>query len=186
LSTGHTSLCSTRAAADFCNELVYSTITHGKILHQLWVQLRLSLSVFFCSFCSTALNNQTWRIHKTLQGILQGRYAIQSDIFSQTRYKTRGWPSPKTSPPRYALSQQLSPQNPSTMSRTRRIMKELEDVRYDVSSGIHIQPVNESDLSHLKGTFRGPPGTPYEGGHFVVDIQIPVCIIRRMSMAGFL
>jgi hypothetical protein len=64
-------------------------------------------------------------------------------------------------------------------------MKELEDVRYDVSSGIHIQPVNESDLSHLKGTFRGPPGTPYEGGHFVVDIQIPVCIARRMCMAGF-
>lgn len=53
-------------------------------------------------------------------------------------------------------------------------MKELDDVRADVSSGIDIQPVNDSDISRLKGKFRGPPGTPYEGGEFIVDIQIPV------------
>lgn len=29
------------------------------------------------------------------------------------------------------------------------------------------------DLSRLKASFPGPPGTPYEGGTFVVDIKIP-------------
>lgn len=28
-------------------------------------------------------------------------------------------------------------------------------------------------IGRLKGTFNGPPDTPYEGGLFVVDIQIP-------------
>lgn len=32
---------------------------------------------------------------------------------------------------------------------------------------------NESDLTHLTGYFKGPPGTPYEGGVFQVDINIP-------------
>ncbi|ANB15865.1 E2 ubiquitin-conjugating protein UBC1 [Sugiyamaella lignohabitans] len=59
------------------------------------------------------------------------------------------------------------------MSRTRRIARELEDVKSDVASGITITPVSESDISHLKGTFKGPPGTPYEGGEFVIDIITP-------------
>jgi ubiquitin-protein ligase len=61
------------------------------------------------------------------------------------------------------------------MSRTKRIAKELEDVKSDVDSGIKISPVTESDISHLRGIFKGPPGTPYEGGAFLVDIRIPVC-----------
>lgn len=59
------------------------------------------------------------------------------------------------------------------MSRVKRITKELEDVRKDSLSGVGISSVNEDDLSHLKGTFEGPPGTPYEGGLFEVDIKIP-------------
>ncbi|KAK9473731.1 ubiquitin-conjugating enzyme/RWD-like protein [Dipodascopsis tothii] len=59
------------------------------------------------------------------------------------------------------------------MSRARRIAKEIQDVRQDTTSGIGLEIVNESDLSHLKGSFDGPPGTPYEGAHFVIDIQIP-------------
>lgn len=62
------------------------------------------------------------------------------------------------------------------MSRARRISKELEDVKSDTKSGIEVNFVNDSDISHLKGTFAGPPGTPYQGGEFVVDIIIPVRI----------
>lgn len=61
------------------------------------------------------------------------------------------------------------------MSRTRRIAKELQDVQSDTQSGIKVNFVKEGDISHLKGTFQGPPGTPYQGGEYVVDIIIPVC-----------
>ncbi|KAG5363808.1 Ubiquitin-conjugating enzyme E2 1 [Yarrowia sp. B02] len=59
------------------------------------------------------------------------------------------------------------------MSRARRVAREMEDVRSDQDAGITIQALNDADISHLKGTFHGPPGTPYQGGTFVVDIQIP-------------
>lgn len=49
----------------------------------------------------------------------------------------------------------------------------MEDVRSDSDAGITIQAINDADISHLKGTFHGPPGTPYQGGTFIVDIQIP-------------
>lgn len=59
------------------------------------------------------------------------------------------------------------------MSRTRRILKELQDVQQDVESGITVTPVTEGDISHLKGIFKGPPETPYQGGEFIIDIKIP-------------
>ncbi|GME73221.1 unnamed protein product [Ambrosiozyma monospora] len=59
------------------------------------------------------------------------------------------------------------------MSRVKRISKELEDVKKDKLSGVTLSLVSEDDLSHLKGTFIGPPGTPYEGGLFEVDIKTP-------------
>ncbi|VEU21970.1 DEKNAAC102982 [Brettanomyces naardenensis] len=59
------------------------------------------------------------------------------------------------------------------MSRVKRISKELEDVKRDKLSQVAIEPVEEDNLQHLKGNFEGPPGTPYEGGLFEVDIKIP-------------
>ncbi|KAK9454668.1 ubiquitin-conjugating enzyme/RWD-like protein [Dipodascopsis uninucleata] len=59
------------------------------------------------------------------------------------------------------------------MSRARRIAKEMADVRADPQSGIRLEFVSESDISHLNGYFMGPPGTPYEGGLYKVDIDIP-------------
>ncbi|KXS21150.1 hypothetical protein M427DRAFT_51418 [Gonapodya prolifera JEL478] len=53
-----------------------------------------------------------------------------------------------------------------------RIMKEIDACRTDKEAKIKVELVDDN-LSHLKGTFEGPPATPYEGGHFVVDIQIP-------------
>ncbi|ODV88399.1 hypothetical protein CANCADRAFT_146055 [Tortispora caseinolytica NRRL Y-17796] len=59
------------------------------------------------------------------------------------------------------------------MSRARRIAKEIEDVKSDKASGVTLKILDERDLSHLKGTFKGPPGTPFEGGTYVIDIQVP-------------
>lgn len=59
------------------------------------------------------------------------------------------------------------------MSRVKRIAKELEECRTDTKSGVSLDLVNETDLTHLIGLFQGPPGTPYEKGVFKVDIKIP-------------
>ena len=64
----------------------------------------------------------------------------------------------------------------STMSssRTRRIAKEVADIHSDNLSNIKADPVgNGDDLTHLKGSFKGPPGTPYEGGTYTIDVKIP-------------
>jgi hypothetical protein len=59
-------------------------------------------------------------------------------------------------------------------SRERRVAKELADIHSDKdNSGVYAEQVDQSDLTHLKGTFPGPPDTPYAGGKFVVDIRIP-------------
>ncbi|KAI1336338.1 putative ubiquitin carrier protein [Xylariaceae sp. FL0016] len=59
-------------------------------------------------------------------------------------------------------------------SRMRRVAKELSDIQADQQSGISAQPANNTgDLTHLKASIPGPPGTPYEGGRYVVDVKIP-------------
>lgn len=59
-------------------------------------------------------------------------------------------------------------------TRERRIAKELKDIHNDQdNSGVFAQPIVESNLTHLKGTIPAPPDTPYSGGTFTVDIQIP-------------
>lgn len=57
------------------------------------------------------------------------------------------------------------------MSRSKRIYKELEDVDADKASGVTLEVLE--GLNHLRGTFTGPPDSPYAGGLFVVDIQVP-------------
>ncbi|KAI9653341.1 MAG: hypothetical protein M1831_006046 [Alyxoria varia] len=59
-------------------------------------------------------------------------------------------------------------------NRLKRIAKELEDVRTDSNAKVTLQPANNGDdLTHLEGDFLGPPGSPYEGGKYVVEIKIP-------------
>ncbi|KAF2868489.1 ubiquitin-conjugating enzyme E2-24 kDa [Massariosphaeria phaeospora] len=59
-------------------------------------------------------------------------------------------------------------------NRARRIAKEIADIKADQLSQIFVEPAgNGDDLTHLRGHFRGPPDTPYEGGTFFVDIKIP-------------
>ena len=58
-------------------------------------------------------------------------------------------------------------------NRARRVAKEIADIHADTTSHISASPVgNGDDIMHLKGSFKGPPGTPYEGGTYVVDIQM--------------
>lgn len=54
-----------------------------------------------------------------------------------------------------------------------RIAKELKEVGKDDSSGVKAGPVSDGNMNHLRATVQGPEGTPYEGGVFEVDIQIP-------------
>ncbi|KAL8829734.1 MAG: hypothetical protein Q9191_001844 [Dirinaria sp. TL-2023a] len=62
----------------------------------------------------------------------------------------------------------------ASSNRTRRVAKEIADIRSDTLSNISANPVGDgSDLFHLKGSFKGPPGTPYEGGTYSIDIRIP-------------
>ncbi len=59
-------------------------------------------------------------------------------------------------------------------TRERRIAKELADLHNDKdASGVVATPVDNTSLTHLKGTFPGPPDTPYAGGTFQIDIVIP-------------
>ncbi|KAL8787726.1 MAG: hypothetical protein Q9213_002046 [Squamulea squamosa] len=58
-------------------------------------------------------------------------------------------------------------------NRTRRITKEIADIQNDNLSNIKASLVgNGDDLTHLKGSFKGPPGTPYEGGTFQIDVRL--------------
>lgn len=59
-------------------------------------------------------------------------------------------------------------------NRSRRIAKEISDIHSDSHSQVTADPVgDDDDLTHLRGSFKGPPGTPYEDGTYYVDIRIP-------------
>jgi ubiquitin-conjugating enzyme (huntingtin interacting protein 2) len=52
-------------------------------------------------------------------------------------------------------------------NRMRRIGKEIADIHADAHSQIKAEPFgNQDDVTHLRGSFPGPPGTPYEGGTY--------------------
>jgi len=48
----------------------------------------------------------------------------------------------------------------------------MKEVKNDQQSNIEVVLVRD-DLNHLRGSFPGPMGTPYEGGKYYVDILIP-------------
>ena len=54
-----------------------------------------------------------------------------------------------------------------------RLRKELQDIEADKeTSGVYAR-VRGDDMTKMEGTLKGPEDSPYEGGIFVVDIQIP-------------
>ena len=59
-------------------------------------------------------------------------------------------------------------------SAATRLSKELSEVgKDDGTSGVKAVPVNPDNPRNLKGTIKGPEGTPYEGGIFQINIDIP-------------
>lgn len=59
------------------------------------------------------------------------------------------------------------------MAQQARLLKEIRDVQRDThGSGVSAELVGET-MTHLKGRIEGPPDSPYEGGVFVIDIQVP-------------
>lgn len=60
------------------------------------------------------------------------------------------------------------------MTDINRIKKELKDCSKDKeTSGLSVDLIDESNLLHWKGQIKGPVGTPYEGGIFAIDIELP-------------
>eukprot|EP00850_Spirogloea_muscicola_P011415 SM000071S21039 [mRNA] locus=s71:64754:66222:+ [translate_table: standard] len=53
-----------------------------------------------------------------------------------------------------------------------RVQKELVEIERDKQSGVSVA-VDGGDLTRMCGTIAGPEGTPYEGGVFNIDIQLP-------------
>uniref|UniRef100_A0A7S4VR62 E2 ubiquitin-conjugating enzyme n=1 Tax=Alexandrium monilatum TaxID=311494 RepID=A0A7S4VR62_9DINO len=55
----------------------------------------------------------------------------------------------------------------------KRLEKELQDIRaLSKDSSVSADSV-EGDLTHWKGHLKGPDATPYSGGKFVINIEIP-------------
>jgi ubiquitin-conjugating enzyme (huntingtin interacting protein 2) len=52
-----------------------------------------------------------------------------------------------------------------------RIQKELREIEKDTASGVTVQ-MKDNNLQRLTGYVPGPKDTPYEGGLFVVDIDM--------------
>lgn len=58
----------------------------------------------------------------------------------------------------------------------KRINKEVADIQKAQKSGemgdILLQP-NETNMYQWTGWLPGPPGSPYEGGHYEIAIELP-------------
>jgi len=59
------------------------------------------------------------------------------------------------------------------MQYASRVRKELKEVESESSSAGVSARLLDGKLNHWKGEIKGPEDTPYQGGTFVVDIQIP-------------
>ena len=56
----------------------------------------------------------------------------------------------------------------------KRIMKELKEFNSEkIKNLIELKPINENDLFKCSTTLIGPDKSPYEGGTFYLNINIP-------------
>eukprot|EP01053_Blabericola_migrator_P010376 Blabericola_migrator_1__10375@NODE_5857_length_654_cov_154_833049_g3865_i0_p1_GENE_NODE_5857_length_654_cov_154_833049_g3865_i0NODE_5857_length_654_cov_154_833049_g3865_i0_p1_ORF_typecomplete_len150_score21_17UQ_con/PF00179_26/2_8e47ProkE2_B/PF14461_6/1_4e09RWD/PF05773_22/0_0054_NODE_5857_length_654_cov_154_833049_g3865_i048497 len=62
-------------------------------------------------------------------------------------------------------------------SQEKRLMKEFEDIRKEERNSkaepLVTAELVDGNLRHWLGKIRGPSGTPYEGGTFYLDVEIP-------------
>ena len=58
-------------------------------------------------------------------------------------------------------------------ANAKRVLKELKKLGTDVSGGIHVFPDANQPMNHWKVLVEGPAGSPFEGGVFVLRVDIP-------------
>lgn len=59
------------------------------------------------------------------------------------------------------------------MGSMKRISKELAELIETPPAGISVQLADESDVYKWKVLMKGPEGTPYQGGTFLVNLTLP-------------
>ncbi|KAF4943256.1 hypothetical protein F66182_18781 [Fusarium sp. NRRL 66182] len=59
------------------------------------------------------------------------------------------------------------------MGSMKRISKELAELMETPPAGISVQLADESDVYKWKVFMKGPEGTPYQGGTFLVNLTLP-------------
>ncbi|KAF2666940.1 UBC-like protein [Microthyrium microscopicum] len=61
-----------------------------------------------------------------------------------------------------------------TQSPVKRLLNELQTYHSEPNEALdRLGPVNDDELMHWTAVLRGVPGTPYEDGRWLLDIQIP-------------
>ncbi|KAK2744821.1 hypothetical protein FQN57_004145 [Myotisia sp. PD_48] len=63
---------------------------------------------------------------------------------------------------------------PAPASTTKRLLQELK--QYSTSPNeclLHLGPVNDDDILHWEAVMKGVPGTPYQGGLWLLKIVLP-------------
>lgn len=55
----------------------------------------------------------------------------------------------------------------------KRLIKEEKEMRNEPPAGCSAGPLNNDDMTKWIATIEGPVGTPYEGGHFKLEIEFP-------------
>ena len=58
-------------------------------------------------------------------------------------------------------------------ANAKRVLKELKKLGTDVSGGIHVFPDANQPMNHWKVLVEGPAGSPFEGGVFVLRVDLP-------------
>lgn len=59
------------------------------------------------------------------------------------------------------------------VTRIRREFKEIITSEEAQGCAIKVEIIDQSDLTKLRGIITGPPDSPFEGGKFILDINIP-------------
>ena len=63
-----------------------------------------------------------------------------------------------------------------------RVHKELREVESSKHlSGVSVELIGD-DLTHLHGSLNGPEDTPYQGGIFLLDINLPCTVVRFVRL----
>lgn len=66
-----------------------------------------------------------------------------------------------------------------------RLMRDIESIRNSKDDWHFTVTPDERNIYSLKGTFEGPKDSPYEGGVFVVDFQVPTAYPLKPPKAKF-